>query len=253
MCRSRTLLPTVSIRAALVAAAVLAVASLAPVAEARDARVPERFAPALDSGLVELESPVDGRLWSAWVYRNGSELDVAVSALDADGSWSDPVLLGADDGRDQMQPALAVDPAGTVYVVFADRSSGALMLSALGGEAATWSVPVVVRGARGTAPAIAVLGDMLVIGYRDGERTRLVTRPLGVPAGSIGTHTIYDGPDPVGSCAEDGSCPDDSDDQRRQPRADAGEHDPDQGVFTLFDVPDEVQHTTGRRGSGQQH
>jgi len=164
---------------------------------------PHRFAPGYDAGLVQVQNPVDGRTWAAWTYRNGAELDIAVAVADADGFWSEPRFVGLDDGSDQFEPALAVDGAGTLYLAFVDRGSGAIVLTALRRGAPAWSPPVAVTDAatRGRAPSLAVVGDRLVVAYRTAMRVRIAELPLLSPPATSSPNQgfgINDGPDPTG-------------------------------------------------------
>ena len=149
----------------------------------------------VDSGLVTVANPLDGRLYSAWAYRAGSESDIAVSVRDASGLWSEPVFVGYGDGKNQTDPALAFDAAGNLYLAHAVRDTGELLVSRLAAGATRLSSPVQVSaaGERASAPTLLPTGAALVIGYRVGSRVMLrmvsltgATQPFGVQDGPDG-------------------------------------------------------------------
>jgi len=180
---------------------------------ARD--VPTRYLPAsLDGRLNTLDNPVDGRTWSAWAYRNGVEYEVALSVREAGGYWSEPHLIGESDGRDQLEPTLAVDGFGNVYVAYAERSPARIMLTWLEAGSDTWATPVnlTADGVRATTPALRVVGDRLVLAFRSGRGLVMLDLPLWQPACS--TNIFNDGPDPVENRDDDNGSdggPDDDD------------------------------------------
>jgi hypothetical protein len=160
--------------------------------------IPHRYlARSLDAGLVRVENPADGRVWSAWAYRAGSEYDIAISVRDALGSWSEPTFIGANDASSELTPTLAVDRRGTLYLAFAVRESGQVLLSVLPAAGARWSppVPIALGAGRFASPALRVVGDRLVLACRAGREVRIVdlsllqtdVRPTGVTDGPDGT------------------------------------------------------------------
>lgn len=173
---------------------------------------PTRFG-ALDRGLTDAANQHDGVSWAAWAYRNGAEYDVAVSFDRGDGIWSEPTLIGQDDGRNQMEPSLTFDARGTLYLVFTDRTSNQIMLTVLPRSATSFATPIALTpiGQAAGNPAARVVGDRLVIGYRLGRTgVALVDVPLVDPGGSITTDGSFtDGPDPVGGTGEEGDEDDD--------------------------------------------
>jgi hypothetical protein len=171
------------------------VLAFATAAQARpvDPDAPSRYlGHGVDSGLVFATSPLDGRLWSAWTYRSGAESDIAVSVRDASGIWSEPVLLGAGDGKSQIDPALVFDARGNLYVAHTVRETGSLLVMKLAAGATRMSSPVHVSpaGARASSPTLMLSGNSLVVGYRIGRRVELNSLPLkSDPFG------VQDGPD----------------------------------------------------------
>ncbi len=189
-------------------AAFILVIMVSGVASAAGKRVgapshPLRYLPnSFDGAIVQAENTVDGRLWSAWSYRNGGEYDLALSVSTAAGVWSEPILIGLDDGLDQRQPAISIDSRGATYVAYTD-GTGAIRLTALQPGGHLWSVPVTVavETSRLSSPSLMVVGSTLIVGYRDGDSVSLRALPLLPPqiGGQIGNQVraIYDGPDPT--------------------------------------------------------
>ena len=198
---------------------------------------PHRYiAQSLDRDLVQAET-ADGRIWSAWSYRNGGEYDLAISMQDVDGTWTEPLFFGNSDGRDQLQPALAVDPRGATYVAFADDAQR-LYVAAVQPGSNEWSTLVrVANGDQLASPSLMIVGDQLIVGYRNGDAVDLVALPL-LPAPGAGIESIYDGPDPT-----TGDSQDDEDDKEEE------EHDitsfGDEGQV----IPVAQGHSSRRNGS----
>jgi len=169
-----------------------------------DLRQPNRYMPGQDSELVQVTNTTDGVAWSAWTYRNGAETDIAIVSLSPDGKWSEPLLVGLDDGEDQGSPVLAVDGWGTVYLAYTEKARGRLMLTGLRITDHGWSRPIqLARSAAGvSSPVLLVAASRrLVVGYLEGEQTvRLLERRLMKPPT---LPSMNDGPDPVGSTPDD--------------------------------------------------
>ena len=163
----------------------------------RDA--PSRYLARWDGQLASVEL-ADGSRWSAWSYRNGAEYDLALAFQGADGQWQPTTFLGLDDGLDQLQPALVVDGAGHLYVSWIDRS-GQLSMSIHSAVGSGWSPAAVIASGRQLAsPAMSVVGDRLVVAYRDGKSIEICDLPLLdtlVHQGAFGQHGLHDVPDPV--------------------------------------------------------
>lgn len=163
---------------------------------------PARFLPGgVDRHLVQLTTP-DSRVIAAWSYRNGAEYDVAFSERDALGRWSEPALIGFGNGHDDVQPALALDDWGTVYLAHADRQTGAVILTVLPAGAERWTAArtVSLDGERASSPTLLLVADRLVIGYRSGPR--VVIRDLRIAELIPRGNGVQDGPDgfpPTGS------------------------------------------------------
>ena len=162
---------------------------------AGEAALPHRYSTSsLDGGLVQIQNPVDGRAWSVWAYRSGAEYDIAVSVRQG-GLWSEPSFLGQADSKSQIQPALTVDPSGNLYLAFALREIGQIMLSTLRVGSDVWSAPVSIVGEPGRhfAPALRIVGGMLVVAYRSGAYVGITVVPL---LGQVSRpEGIQDGPD----------------------------------------------------------
>ncbi len=162
--------------------------------------LPSRFVAALDGAPAIVDLPAEGLRLSAWPYRSGAEYDLALSVQDASGVWSRPSFFGAGDGVDQIEPALAVDSNGTVYLAFAVRPQGSIWL-AVRAKGGAWSPSIAVTPAeaRASTPAMAIVGDRLVLAYRTGPRTVIVDLPLLSPTTSpFGVQDGPDGVDPLG-------------------------------------------------------
>jgi hypothetical protein len=177
---------------------------------ARVANHPARYLPnSFDGAIVQVENAVDGRVWAAWSYRNGGEYDLALSVSPAPGVWSEPLLVGLDDGIDQRQPAMALDSRGAMYVAYADGAGG-IRLTVLQPGGVQWSPPVTVASGNGdlSRPSLMVSGSALIVGYRDGAGVALQAVPLLSPNPVNSLRAIYDGPDPITGYDDD----EDSDD-----------------------------------------
>ena len=173
--------------AAVVGAGLCALA--APPAGSRD------YVPRLDGAPVTAAG-LDGRTWSVWSYRSTGEFDIAVSVRGVDGSWSPAAFLGRRDGIDQVEPAIAIDAAGNVYIAFATRSPQRIWTSVLPSGQSTWSDPFAVTvDEAASSPALRVVRDRVVIGYRTPRGVRMVDLPIVAPNSSRG---VQDGPDTSG-------------------------------------------------------
>ena len=192
---------------------------------------PHHLAHALDGELIQVTNHVDGHSWSAWAYRNGGEYDLAVSISSVPGVWSEPRLLGLDDGLDQGHPALAIDARGAVYLAYSS-GDGALIVRGLQPFSVAWSDGLRIEVSSPLSrPSLLVVGDSLVLGFRDGERVGLTTLPL-LAAVETTASSIYDGPDPIGGREED-----DEDDDDGQPTGSSSDGNP-RGRVELLPVGD---------------
>jgi hypothetical protein len=186
----------------------LIVASGSLMARSGITELPHRYQPASqDRQLVQVENPIDGRIWSAWSFRNGAEFDIALAVKDENGIWSEPMFLGRDDGLDQVDPAFVIHESGAVVVAFAETSTGRILISALALEGRSWSRPLpVVSGDDLRSPSMVIVGSRLVLAFRSGERVEMTTIPLFSGPALSRPRGLNDGPDPIG--ANDGGKPD---------------------------------------------
>ena len=161
---------------------------------------PLRYLPQADGRLALADSPVDGSRLAVWAYANGSEFDLAISARSADETWSEPVVLGLDDGVNQIQPAVVIGADGTAFVAYA-TSAGRIEMITSDLAVADWSTPAAVtpRGVRASAPALMIVGNRLILAYRAGRRTviRDFVISLPDPADAQIGGLLQEGPSPV--------------------------------------------------------
>ena len=152
--------------------------------------------PQLD-GPVTMLSGADGCTWATWTYRAAGEFDIAVSSREASGTtWSAPVFFGRRSGLDEIDPTVAVDSQGAVYVAFATTNPRRVAVAMLAAGSSTWSAPVIVSGAEtASSPAVLLVGDRLVVAYRTLRGVGMVDLPT---IGSVNhTDGINDGPDGI--------------------------------------------------------
>jgi hypothetical protein len=153
------------------------------------------YVPRLDGPPASAAS-TDGRLWSVWSYRASGEFDIAVAARDASGAWGSTSFLGRRDGIDQVDPSVALDGAGNVYVAFATRSPQRIWTAVLPAGGSAWSIPTLVSPEEGALPAMRIVLDRVVIAYRTARTLRIVDLPVYVSPNS--PDGIQDGPEPTG-------------------------------------------------------
>jgi hypothetical protein len=197
--RSRRLFPVLVLLLSAVAA---------PLTFASTRPLPVGFNPSLDGKPVYATNAASGAVWTAWSYRSHGEFDLAISYRDTSGTWSEPVFLGRLDGLDQISPALVSDAAGHLYLAYSVRQTSQIFLSVLPCGEGTWSAPMPVtpREDQYFSPALAVVADRLVVGFRafDGK-VALRDLPLHVPVnGSLGIYDNPDGTDPLGQESREG-------------------------------------------------
>jgi len=135
-------------------------------------------------------------------YRNRGEYDIAVAIRDASGHWSAPAFVGAGDSLNQLQPSLAVDAGGNLYLAYAERNTGSIFLTMRAPGDASWSTPqtIAADGQRHWMPALRVVGSRLVLAYRSPSGTEIVDFAL-LPS-QIAPSSIVDGPDPQAPTGE---------------------------------------------------
>lgn len=160
---------------------------------------PSEYVPQIDGPMTTALGP-GGRTWGAWAYRKGGEFDIAIAFRDAAGAWSSPSYVGRRDGVDEIEPALAVDENGTVFVAFTTRGSAGVSVSLLPAGSSTWFGPVLVSGSEpASSPAIRIVRDRLIVAYRTGAGIGIVELPLVTgPAQIFGIQDGPDGVDPLG-------------------------------------------------------
>lgn len=161
---------------------------------------PHRYAPnSLDGRLAQIDRVEGDRALAAWAYRNGAEYDIAISRVDGNGRWTEPAFIGIDDGRDQIQPALALDANGNAYLAYTDRDERRVLLAVLRADRDEWSRPIALTavGANAESPALHVVGNRLVVAYRIGDELQMIDLPLTETDGRPSLLTIVDHPDPV--------------------------------------------------------
>ena len=81
-----------------------------------------------DSGTAVQDNPAvatdpDGNIWVAWDQRTTADTDIYIAKLPADGNAFGPLVLIYNDSRYQSNPAVAVDQAGKLYVVWEQWSA----------------------------------------------------------------------------------------------------------------------------------
>jgi hypothetical protein len=139
----------------------------------------------------------DGRTWAAWTYRAPHEFDIAVSSHDGSTTtWSTPVFFGRHSGSDDVEPALAVDSYGAVYLAFATANPPSVAVATLAVGSTTWSEPVIVSGVEPAAsPALLIVGERLIVAYRTDRGVEIVNLPTVGSENQI--QGLGDGPDPI--------------------------------------------------------
>ncbi len=202
----------------IIVTALLGLVAPLPAAAGASAELPFRFNPVLDGKPEFVTDATSGTTWAAWAFRARGEFDIAVSTREAAGHWSEPAFLGRLDGLDQLSPAMLSDASGNLYLAFAVQQTAQVYLAVLPHGTNAWSEPILVtaRGERGTAPALAIVGEYLVLAYRtaDGQIALRGTPLLGSAVQANGSEAaritvrgllpidkplqpdgIYDGPD----------------------------------------------------------
>jgi len=179
--------------------ACFAAAGFGVCAWAGPAPAPRDYVARIDGVPVVAVAP-DGRSWSVWAYRASGEFDIAVSVREPSGAWGTSSFVGRRDGVDQMDPALAIDAAGNVYVAYATRTPQRIYTTILVAGETTWSEPALISPEVGASPALRIVGDRIVLAYRTSRGIRMVDFPLliATPDG------IQDGPDTSGPLGNSG-------------------------------------------------
>jgi hypothetical protein len=160
------------------------------------------YVPRLDGAPTSVIT-ADGRTLSVWSYRASGEFDLAIAVRDAGGVWGPTSFLGRRDGVDQVEPSVAIDGAGNVYVAYATRAPQRIWTAVLPAGGSTWSVPTLISPEEGALPALRVVLDRVVIAYRTARSIRIVDLPVYVAPNS--PDGIQDGPEPTGPLGNDGT------------------------------------------------
>jgi hypothetical protein len=152
--------------------------------------------PEFDGPVTTLAAP-DGRTWAAWAFRASHEFDIALSSHDGKTTtWSTPVFFGRRSGSDDIDPALAIDSRGALYLAFATSNPPRVVVATLPAGSTTWSEPVVVSGAEAAAsPALLIVADRLIVAYRSTRGVSVVQLPTIENVNQI--DGMGDGPDPL--------------------------------------------------------
>lgn len=162
--------------------------------------LPNRYIPRSMDGPIRIVDLADGQgSVGVWAYRNGAEYDIAIAKTDPNGEWSDPIFIGQDDGRDQIDPVIAVDANGNVYVAFTDRGEDRVKMAYRPTGRLDWSQPwgITPQGVGAQTPGMMIVGDSLVVAVRVGREIQMIEMPV-FSDGSFSTRTINDSPDPIG-------------------------------------------------------
>ncbi len=133
------------------------------VAEVISPGVPDSLNPAL---VVDAA----GSVHVVWFQSDGRAYQVVYRMRGADGVWTAPEYL-TDGSAPSTRPALAVDGAGRVHVVWEYRD-GVWYRSGQGGR---WD-PAVPVAARGRRPAVGVTGQTVFVVWTDGQAVWLRAR-----------------------------------------------------------------------------
>jgi len=173
--------------------ACIGAASLGVSAWAGPVPAPRDYVARLD-GAPTVAVAADGRTWSVWAYRASGEFDIAVAVREANGNWGPTAFLGHREGLDQVDPAVAIDAGGNVYVAFATRAPQRVFTAVLSAGQTSWSEPALASSEAGTTPALRIVRDRIVLAYRTARGIQLIEFPIVVamPDG------ISDGPDTTG-------------------------------------------------------
>ena len=156
--------------------------------------------PGFDGPLTTLTGP-DGRTWAAWTFRASHEFDIAVISREANTTtWSAPVFFGRRSGSDEIDPTIAVDSSGAVYIAFATTNPSRVAVAMFGVGSAAWSEPVVVSGTEvASSPALLLVGDRLIVAFRTVRGVGMVNLPtLGGGNHIDGLGDSPDSVDPLG-------------------------------------------------------
>ena len=188
------------------AAGLAAAATRAGAPAPGERNAPPEFLPQIDGPLSTAQSP-DGRLWATWSIRSAGEFDVALAYRDPGSVWSAPMFVGKRDGLDEVEPSVAVDSQGALYLAYATRESSRVSLAVLPRNGTAWIGPAVISGNDvSAAPAVRLVRDRVVVAYRTPAGIGFVDLPSMIsPAQILGIQDGPDGVDPLGIVRKRGS------------------------------------------------
>jgi len=197
----------VFVLAATASAGLVVAAPMKSLAAGARGTAPSEFVSQID-GPMATASTASGGTWATWAYRAVGEFDIAIAFREASGLWSSPAYIGRRDGIDEIDPDIAVDEHGTVYVAFATRGAGRVSVSVLPAGGSTWLGPVTVSGAEQAAtPTIRIFGDHLTVAFRTAAGIGITELPVLSPAVIMGIQDGPDGVDPLGMVPKWGNGP----------------------------------------------
>ncbi|MDR7589096.1 MAG: hypothetical protein QN210_03910 [Armatimonadota bacterium] len=145
--------------------------------------VPEVLSPGVPDSLnPALAVDAAGRVHVVWFQSDGRAYQVVYRMRAQDGAWTPPGYL-TDGEAPSTRPALAVDGAGTVHVVWEHRDG----IWYRSGRSGRWD-RVVQIAPRGRRPAVGVVGASVFVAWSDGQAVWLRVRTRGWrPAARLGT------------------------------------------------------------------
>lgn len=161
---------------------------------AKDSIVTDHIAE-VDGPIITLSAP-DGRTWAVWSYRSSHEFDIAISSRgEGSATWSGPVFFGRGNGSDELDPALAVDSRGSIYIAFATANPPRIAVATLRAGSTAWSEPVIVSGPEAaSSPALLLVGDRPIVAYQTARGIQMIDLAT---LGGGNQIWLTDGPDPI--------------------------------------------------------
>lgn len=115
-------------------------------------------------------NPLTGAPWVFWPMNVANQKRIAYSLWNGKG-WNEPTLVVADPGSyyyDELDPAAAFGPDGSVYLVWArlEQEGGRVYFSTMIGGRFSPPIPISADGVSARKPSIAVQGLSALISYR---------------------------------------------------------------------------------------
>jgi len=156
--------------------------------------------PQLDGPMTTRTGP-DGRMWATWSYRASGEFDIAISSTDSTATtWLAPTFVGRRNGSDEIDPTIAVDSDGAVYIAFTMTYPSRVAVAVLAPGSSSWTEPFVVSGTEiASSAALLVVDQRLIVGFRTGRGVRMVLPTFGSGYQINGIQDGPDGVDPLGA------------------------------------------------------